>query len=59
MWRLFLVGAFVVLNLFVGVIVNNFEKIDAWEKEEEDEADQQIVRGEIAELRQEIRELKN
>ena len=53
-----LVGAFVVLNLFVGVIVNNFEKIDAWEKEEEDEADQQIVRGEIAELRQEIRELK-
>ena len=53
-----LVGAFVVLNLFVGVIVNNFEKIDEMEKDEEDQDEFGDLKTEVSELKQEIRELK-
>lgn len=53
-----LVGAFVVLNLFVGVIVNNFEKIDEMEKDEEDNDEFGDLKTEVSELKQEIREMK-
>ncbi|SEQ40964.1 ion transporter [Piscibacillus halophilus] len=50
-----LAGSFVVLNLFVGVIVNNFEKV---EKIENGDDDEEKLKEEISHLRQEIRELK-
>ncbi|RXI99566.1 ion transporter [Anaerobacillus alkaliphilus] len=45
-----LLGTFVIFNLFIGVIVSNVEKADSAEKQ--DEPDQ------IAELRNEVKELK-
>ncbi|MGP4070976.1 ion transporter [Piscibacillus sp. B03] len=50
-----LVGSFVVLNLFVGVIVNNFEKVEALENGDDDGEE---LKQEISRLRDEISELK-
>ncbi|RPF53980.1 ion transporter [Aquisalibacillus elongatus] len=50
-----LAGSFVVLNLFVGVIVNNFEKVEAMESDEEEDD----LKEEISQLRREIKELKD
>ncbi len=49
-------GTFVVLNLFVGVIVNNFEKIEKMENMDEENPDE--LEDEVKLLRKEIRELK-
>lgn len=51
-----LIGTFVVMNLFVGVIVNNFERADA-EEQEEDQTNEQL-KDEMNLLREEIKELK-
>ncbi|WP_188207747.1 ion transporter [Alkalibacillus aidingensis] len=51
-----LAGTFVVLNLFVGVIVNNFEKIEKMENEDEEPED---LQEEVHMLRKEIKELKD
>ncbi|WP_411954173.1 ion transporter [Alkalibacillus sp. S2W] len=49
-------GTFIVLNLFVGVIVNNFEKVEQLENGETPEDEQ--LKEEVTQMRQEIRELK-
>ncbi|PKR77246.1 voltage-gated sodium channel [Halalkalibacillus sediminis] len=51
-----LIGTFVVLNLFVGVIVNNFEKVDELEN---GGANEDLLKNEVSELRREIQELKD
>ncbi|GEN44390.1 ion transporter [Alkalibacillus haloalkaliphilus] len=50
-------GVFIVLNLFVGVIVNNFEKIEKMENDELPEGDD--LQEEVYLLRQEIKDLKD
>jgi voltage-gated sodium channel len=47
-----LVGTFVIFNLFIGVIVNNVEKVEIAEQEVEETSD------ELKELRKDVRELK-
>jgi voltage-gated sodium channel len=66
-----LVGTFVIFNLFVGVIVSNVDKVDLLEAEMERDKSGDIgensadanrpdqVEGELAALRQEVRELKD
>ncbi|MET3682744.1 voltage-gated sodium channel [Alkalibacillus flavidus] len=51
-----LVGTFIVLNLFVGVIVNNFEKVEQLENGETPAEDE--LKDEVSQLRGEIQELK-
>ncbi|MCP8617306.1 ion transporter [Salirhabdus salicampi] len=54
-----LIGTFVILNLFVGVIVNNFERVEAEEKAEQADPEQEMLKEEIQLLRQEMKELKD
>ncbi|TFB18860.1 ion transporter [Filobacillus milosensis] len=51
-----LAGSFVVLNLFVGVIVNNFEKVEKMELGQDNGEEE--LKQEISHLRTEIKELK-
>lgn len=59
-----LIGTFVVINLFLGVIVNSMEKVDRMDEkavqslEAEMDMNGAEIRGEITALRQEIAELK-
>ncbi|WP_035268432.1 ion transporter [Desulfitibacter alkalitolerans] len=53
-----LVGTFVVINLFVGVIVNNVHQANCAEEDEQEECKREILAEEIKMLRQEIAELK-
>jgi voltage-gated sodium channel len=58
-----MIGTFVVINLFLGVIVSSMEKADQMEKDEmngnSDVPEPDETRGEINHLRQEIAELKS
>ncbi|MGM8214878.1 ion transporter [Bacillaceae bacterium W0354] len=53
-----IVGAFVVINLFVGVIVSNFEKVEQLDMEEH-YGQQDDLAKEVSQLRKEIIELKD
>lgn len=53
-----LVGTFVVFNLFIGVIVNNVEKVESAEEDEKEKENEASTKEELASLRSEIGELK-
>jgi voltage-gated sodium channel len=53
-----LIGTFIILNLFVGVIVNNFEKVEAEENGMEEDNSFEELKREMNSLRGEIRDLK-
>lgn len=53
-----LFGTFIIMNLIVGVIVNNMEKVSQLEKEEKSLAEDMDTNKEILALRQEVAELK-
>jgi voltage-gated sodium channel len=54
-----LVGTFIVLNLFVGVIVNNFQRVEAAEKELEEGYGNEQLKQEMILLREEFKDLKD
>ena len=53
-----LVGTFVIINLFVGVIVNNVQEANCTEEDHQEKNKKEITIEEIKKLREEISELK-
>ncbi len=53
-----LLGTFIVLNLFVGAIVNNLQRVEAEERELEEGNGNDQIKQEIILLREEFKELK-